>query len=511
MRKQLKSEETMQSPKVFASYSHDSDEHKEWVLQLCTKLVENGIDVILDQWNLGAGDDLTLFVEKGVRDSDRVLVICTDTYVRKANAGEGGVGYERLIVTAQLAQDLGTNKFIPIIRQSSADEKTPTFLATRVYIDFTDDSEFDEKVNELLHEIHNVPIIRKPRLGKNPLPNQPSEPEDLSHNLPEIPDKIESVDDAYESAFELARAEDILGWSKLVRRIRQDIFKSLVQWRQEELDGQRAENIEQLHQKMDKAVNFVAPLISMALVGVESRNEHFKNQESLLDDLLNIQSMEGWNRTGHVPWIEIPYALGYVYQSLHGSLCLQTDQLDLAFSLAQAKFPLAMDSQFTRSLWENRQLMGYCESLGNQRIESWKYLVNAYERWEWLSHIFANDVEYRTSLVAYYMALSMHELAVEIATGREIGSNPFNSVNVPFDFLYEKYEIKQRATSLLLHDSALPELWTCIGVTQDQMKDSWETWVELYKTLFWRTNQGSSNFQVFVTSPPQYLNFFDAL
>ena len=29
----------METPKVFASYSHDSDEHKKWVLQLCTKLV----------------------------------------------------------------------------------------------------------------------------------------------------------------------------------------------------------------------------------------------------------------------------------------------------------------------------------------------------------------------------------------------------------------------------------------------------------------------------------------
>ena len=125
--------------------------------------------------------------------------------------------------------------------------------------------------------------------------------------------------------------------------------------------------------------------------------------------------------------------------------------------------------------------------------------------------IFANDAEYRVSLVAYYMALSMHELAVEIDTGREIGSNSFNSVNVPFDFLYEKYEIKQRATLLLRRDPTLPELWTCVGVTQDQMRDSWEAWIKWYETLFWRTNQGDSNFQVFVTNPPQYLNFFDAL
>ena len=47
----------MEPPKVFASYSHDSDDHKQWVLKLCTKLVENGVDVMLDQWDIRLGTD----------------------------------------------------------------------------------------------------------------------------------------------------------------------------------------------------------------------------------------------------------------------------------------------------------------------------------------------------------------------------------------------------------------------------------------------------------------------
>ena len=150
----------MKTPKVFVSYSHDSDEHKEWVLQLSTKLRQNGVDATLDQWDLGAGDDMTLFMEKGVRDSDRVLVICTDAYVRKADAGEGGVGYERMIITAQLVRDVGTAKFIPIIRQSSNAKKVPIFLETRVYIDFTDEDKFDEKFDDLLREIFDARVSR---------------------------------------------------------------------------------------------------------------------------------------------------------------------------------------------------------------------------------------------------------------------------------------------------------------------------------------------------------------
>ena len=181
-------------PKVFISYSHDSPEHKQWVLELGTKLVQNGVDVVLDRWDLTPGDDRTLFMERGVKESDRVLVICTDSYVRKANDREGGVGYEQLIVTAQLARDLGTDKFIPIIRQASGEEKTPTFLETRVYIDFTNDNQFDERFDELLRELHQAPIIEKPPLGGKPsFPKQevlPSEGTDAQ--LPEILERDDS-------------------------------------------------------------------------------------------------------------------------------------------------------------------------------------------------------------------------------------------------------------------------------------------------------------------------------
>ena len=145
--------------KVFISYSHDSPAHKQWVSELGAKLRRNGVEAILDQWSLDLNQDLTQFVESGVKDADRVLVICTDSYVRKANAGEDGVGYEPMIVTRKLVEDMGTNKFIPVIRQTLVEEKTPAFLKERLYIDFTDDSQFDKKFDELLHERLLVPPL----------------------------------------------------------------------------------------------------------------------------------------------------------------------------------------------------------------------------------------------------------------------------------------------------------------------------------------------------------------
>ncbi len=148
-------------PKVFISYSHDTPEHKQWVSELSAKLHRKGVEVILDQWHLRLGDDLAQFMERGIRDSDRVLVICTDSYVRKANAGEGGVGYEPMIVTRKLVEDVGNNKFIPIIRQALGEDKTPSFLGTQVYIDLPAEDQFDEKFNELLRECLPVLVVQK--------------------------------------------------------------------------------------------------------------------------------------------------------------------------------------------------------------------------------------------------------------------------------------------------------------------------------------------------------------
>ena len=94
------------APTVFVSYSHDGEEHSDWVLQLATRLRSNGVDVILDLWNAGLGQDLATFMEKGLTSSHRVLCICSQAYVDKANAGSGGVGYEKHIITAELLDDL---------------------------------------------------------------------------------------------------------------------------------------------------------------------------------------------------------------------------------------------------------------------------------------------------------------------------------------------------------------------------------------------------------------------
>ena len=100
-------------PKVFISYSHDSQEHKDWVLTLSTRLQANGVNVILDQWDLTLGSDLPRFMESGLTDADRVLSVCSGAYVKKSNDGIGGAGYEKMILTGELMKNLASDKVIP--------------------------------------------------------------------------------------------------------------------------------------------------------------------------------------------------------------------------------------------------------------------------------------------------------------------------------------------------------------------------------------------------------------
>ena len=495
-------------PKVFISYSHDSPEHKRWVSELAAKLRRNGIDAILDQWDLGLGDDVTVtrFMERGIVDANRVLVICTDKYVSKANAEEGGVGYERMIVNAELVRNLGTDKFIPIIRQASGKEKTPTFLGTRVYADFRSDSQFDAECEKLIHELHEIPIVEKPPLGKNPFP-----PVELDTQLIDISEQIESASEVYRTASKLVRAGDTLRWRQLVKQIRLEAFKTLVQWRQDELDGQEPKS-EEPFQIVDKAVEIISPLMVVALAGVESGRDEFKDQKSFLDDLLNIT---GWDPSGPTTWVRIPYALGYIYHGLHGGLSLITNQLDLALNLARVKIPDVYNRRKLFHVWEIHELVGWADSFGPNCIGSWEYLVNAYERWEWLSLIFGDEIEYRSSLVAYYMTLNIHELVVLIASERQdVLSASYSSrfpydFNIPLTFLSENQNVYQRAQSLLFRDpDAVSELWGKKNVKYEQMKESWEKWVRLCES--WLMNVYNSR-RFFYQNVDYYRDFFDML
>lgn len=161
---------------VFVSYTHEDADHKSWVLRFATDLRERGVDVQLDRWDLSLGADVTLFMERGVRDSQRVLLIFTPTYCKKAEAREGGVGYENLVITAALQEQADTTKFIGVLRRGAHATAVPAFLKSRLYVDMSDDDLYSNGLEELLRALHGVPAYPRPPVGPNPFAGRASPP-----------------------------------------------------------------------------------------------------------------------------------------------------------------------------------------------------------------------------------------------------------------------------------------------------------------------------------------------
>ncbi|WP_236049916.1 TIR domain-containing protein [Paractinoplanes ovalisporus] len=179
------------APRVFVSYSWDSPQHSAWVLKLATRLRHNGVDVILDRWNARLGTNLPLFMEEGIRDADRILVIVTDTYTRKAYEGRGGVAYERRMLTAELMDRLDEDRILPVLRDNP-DRRIPMFLGNPVYLDFRRDENYEAEYIKLLHNLHGQEILPVPPIGPNPL--QVVSPDRIARTLRHDPARYVSPD-----------------------------------------------------------------------------------------------------------------------------------------------------------------------------------------------------------------------------------------------------------------------------------------------------------------------------
>lgn len=152
------------APMVFISYAYVNPEHCQWVKMLCGKLRSGGVNAIIDEY-VPSGYELAQFMEKGLRwpGIKHIICVCSDLYTQKATDGKGGVGYEKMLVTRDLVKQIDTNKLVPILRDNPKSE-TPDFLGTRRYLDFRNDSQFEEMFAALCNDIlgvYNMPPIGK--------------------------------------------------------------------------------------------------------------------------------------------------------------------------------------------------------------------------------------------------------------------------------------------------------------------------------------------------------------
>lgn len=151
---------------VFISYSWDSEEHKTWVLELANRLVKEGVNVILDRYELRPGKSLSHFVETSIKKADRIVIIFTPNYKLKAEKRAGGVGYEYSIMNSELYKNQTKNeRIIPVLRGGKSTDSIPEFMQQYIHIDMKNDENYENSYIDLLREIYDEPEIIKPEIG----------------------------------------------------------------------------------------------------------------------------------------------------------------------------------------------------------------------------------------------------------------------------------------------------------------------------------------------------------
>jgi len=414
------------APTVFISYSHDSKEHKAWVAGLAQKLVDKGVDVLFDQWDLGPGDDVPKFMERAVARADRVLMICTEPYVRKADDGKGGVGYEAMVVTGELVRDLGTNKFIPVVRQTNPPVALPHCVSTRFYVDLSEGADAEENFKLLLREIHDMPKLVKPPLGANPFATGGFEGAGKratkEERRLEFSEALATPGAAYHRALEIIHSDDRVAWRKLLLAASERGAEALKQWRA------HAPNIPPIANTdcsarfthVRSGVEQYAALMACLVAAGETGRTGYCDQLGWVESILE---PAGYDRGGPIYYATFPQVVFFGAQALVGGMLMLSGAGEAAYQLATTKIQDQFNSREALPLFLMTRCNGWPEPLEHHCSIAWRFLDSLVSSWPWLTLAFGNERECRVGITAYYQMLSFLNF-VRLAKAGELDATP---------------------------------------------------------------------------------------
>ena len=173
------------TPKIFMSYSHDSEEHSERVLHFAWSLRRNGIDVELDQFHNEKIVDWPRWCNEriGRESCDFVLCVCTAEFKRRIEGNvppeKGkGVYWEGSLLDDDIYDDKGNRRIIPVLFDSEPESSIPRFLRGWTHcrtIEFVLDDQGYEHLIRILtgqakaekNELGTVPVLPTRRAPVN--------------------------------------------------------------------------------------------------------------------------------------------------------------------------------------------------------------------------------------------------------------------------------------------------------------------------------------------------------
>ena len=145
-------------PTALISYSHDSAEHEQRVLDLCNRLRARGIDALVDQFLPGApSEGWPLWMERQIEQRDFTLMVCTEAYQRRFMEAEAsgvglGVVWEARILRNLLYENPERHaRIVPVFLEPASREFVPTVFRGHYY-DLSDERGFEGILRHLLRE-----------------------------------------------------------------------------------------------------------------------------------------------------------------------------------------------------------------------------------------------------------------------------------------------------------------------------------------------------------------------
>lgn len=152
---------------VFISYSHDSEAHRAFVLQLANRLRADGLTCEIDQYINGfPAEGWQRWMEMQIEQADFVLLVCTENYLKRYRGqdtvGGRGVNFEGLVISQTLYDAYYRNtKFIPVLPEGGSFDHVP--LPLKQFSVFTLMREYEPLYRVLTAQ----PEVAVPEIGYN--------------------------------------------------------------------------------------------------------------------------------------------------------------------------------------------------------------------------------------------------------------------------------------------------------------------------------------------------------
>ncbi len=169
-------------PRVFISYSHDSEAHKEQVLDFADRLRSDGVDAIIDRYVQSPPQGWPAWCETEIERADFVLMICTETYLRRVRGEEKpGIRHGVLWEARLIRQDVYdassvSNKYVPVLLSDGSPAHAPRSVrGASIY-----SAETPEGYEALKRLLTSQPLTPAPPVGPSetlpPRPRRVAEP-----------------------------------------------------------------------------------------------------------------------------------------------------------------------------------------------------------------------------------------------------------------------------------------------------------------------------------------------